>query len=573
MRHPILALLFALLLAAPAAAIANQARGEAAWESKHALDLGLRDPLHPDAAVLHHDIAPPMAERIAALREANAQPGAKLLQIGIESAVAAPAPALHWRTLPDGGHSAWLAARSDGAQALRLALDVVELPAGAVLRFAGASGDVAVAAVDAAAIARQRAIHPQYWSPVTDGDVQRVEIALPPGADPAHARLSLQAVSHLFVLPSGSLAGAKVGESDDCEFDAKCVNNPSAAYTAAKAAVARMVFQSGGSSSLCTGTLLNDTDAATQVPYFFTAAHCFTSQSVANSLTTFWFYEASSCGAGDLDTAAQRQVTGGATVLYADTASDVLFLRLNNPPPTGAVFLGWNASAVTSGNSILVLHHPAGDTKKVSLGQIRGFGSSSLASGSFIKVGYTDGTTEGGSSGCGLLTFSNNEYQLRGGLLGGSASCDNTGSLSNSANSDDFSRLDQAFPNLQQYLQPAATAAPDYSGAWSNAAQNGWGLNVIRGSSGAYGMYIYHYDEASTPAWYLAAGPLSGSTFTGTVFTFNGPWFGISPFNPALVGNRSSGTLTVTFSSPTEASINFTIDGRSVSTTLTKLVF
>ena len=389
--------------------------------------------------------------------------------------------------------------------------------------------------------------------------------------------MSLQAISHLFVSPRGSLALAKIGESDSCEIDAKCVTNPSTDLLNAKSAVARMVFQAGGSSALCTGTLLNDTDASSQLPHFYTAAHCFTSQSVANTLTTFWFYEATGCSSGVLDSST-RQVAGGATVQFASEASDVLFLRLNSPPPPGATFLGWNAAALSPGDDVLLLHHPAGDVKKISLGEVKGFGPSNLASGNFVQAGYTDGTTEGGSSGCGLLTLSSGGYQLRGGLLGGSAGCANTGSLATAANSDDFSRFDQAFASLRPFLQPSSAPPPspspiDYSGAWSNPAQSGWGLVVIRGGSDLYAMYIYHYDDASTPAWYVSVGALSGTTYDQPVLSFTGPWFGLGAFNPAAVSSRVSGRMNVNFTSASSLAISFTIDGRTVSTTLGKLAF
>jgi lysyl endopeptidase len=577
-------LCLALLLCASSSSFASappEVGGEPAWAGgKAAPDPALRDPAYPQASVARTRLAPLAPARIDAVRQANSRPGNKLLTIGLERAVAdeavAHATELDWRASPGGGLSARLELTSPGAVALRTALEIDGLPADASLRFLGADdGALAGIAVDGVEVARQLQVQPRYWTPVTEGETQGIEVHLPAGIDPRWTRVRLVAASHLFVSPQGSLAGAKIGESDTCEFDAKCVSNPSTAYTNAKNAVARMVFQTPQGSSLCTGTLLNDTDTSTQVPYFFGAAHCFTTQSVASTLTTFWFYEATGCGTGVLDASAQ-QVSGGATVLFASTASDVLFLRLNANPPGGAHYLGWNSGALAAGNAILALHHPAGDVKKVSLGNVTGFGGSSLASGQFTKVGYTDGTTEGGSSGCALLTFNGSEYQLRGGLLGGTAGCANTGSLTNPDNSDDFSRFDQAFASLQQFLQPSTTPPPsniDYTGAWNNSSQSGWGLVVIRGSSGIYAMYIYHYDQDSSPGWYLSAGALSGSSYNAGVLAFTGPWFGINPFNPAAVGNRNAGNLQVTFTSATTATINFTIDGRNVSTTLNKLAF
>ncbi|MGQ0799296.1 MAG: trypsin-like peptidase domain-containing protein [Pseudomarimonas sp.] len=568
------------LIVATAQADAPQVSGETAWaDTKAAPDLRWKHRDFPAGGVALIVLERMAQDRVDAVRRENAAPGQKALRIGIERQVATESASsrttLTWREMPDGGQTARIQVISAGAVALRSALDVAALPAGAELRFAGDNVvGPATAVVSADEIARMRQVDPMYWTPVTTGERQTIEIFLPAGADSRWARVSLQAVSHLFVSPQSSLAAAKIGESDACEIDAKCVTNPSAAYLDAKNAVARMVFQTSQGSSLCTGTLLNDTDTATQVPHFFTAAHCFTSQSVANTLTTFWFDEATSCGSGVQDPSV-RQVSGGATVQFASVASDVLFLRLNNAPPGGAMFLGWNSAALTANTEVLMLHHPAGDVKKVTLGRVKGFGPSSLASGNFIQAGYTNGTTEGGSSGCGLLTLSSNGYQLRGGLLGGSASCANTGSLTTPENSDDYSRFDQVFPSLQTFLMPSTTppANIDYTGTWSNPAQSGWGVVILRGVTGVYLVNIYHYNESSVPIWFLSAGALNGSSYNQSLLVFTGPWFGINPFNPSAVSSRSAGNVIVNFTSATTATINYTIDGRNVSTSISKLAF
>jgi hypothetical protein len=167
-------------------------------------------------------------------------------------------------------------------------------------------------------------------------------------------------------------------------------------------------------------------------------------QAVANTLNTFWNYEATACSSGV--SAPRTQLTGGATYLYSDDDTDGMLLRLNNPAPAGAYFAAWNADPVASSSNVLAIHHPRGDAKKVSSGQ-------HISTGTYLTtVGWTNGTTEVGSSGSGLFTLSSRGYELRGGLYGGAASCANTGSLSNTANRDHYSRLDVLFPNVRQYL-------------------------------------------------------------------------------------------------------------------------
>jgi len=133
--------------------------------------------------------------------------------------------------------------------------------------------------------------------------------------------------------------------------------------------------------------------------------------------------------------------------------TDALLLRLNRAAPAGANFAGWDTSVLPTGSTVVAVHHPQGDSKKVSIGQ-------QLArDASEITVGWLQGTTEGGSSGSAIFSKDYNGYHLRGGLYGGSASCANTGSLANTQNRDYYSRFDVVFPNIVMHLA-AVTPAP-----------------------------------------------------------------------------------------------------------------
>ncbi len=471
-----------LLMMASASAMAIAAievRGEPAPISeKSAAALDLRMPGYPPAASSRFAWPPLAAERAQAVREYNSREGSKRLQIGVERSLKEEShqngsPALEWRALADGAHVARLTVHSPGAAALRVGLSTHRLPAGAELRFFTESQPQSVVpAVSPAEVDRVGA--ELYWTPVTEGDTQLIEIYLPAAVNPALVQLEVDRVSHMLASPYGPLDGLKIGESGPCEIDANCVSNPSTAYINSKNSVARMSFQVGGSPFVCTGTLLNDTVSGTFIPYFFSANHCISTQAAANTLTTFWFEESTSCGSGIAS--ARTQVSGGAQLLYNNANTDILLLRLNNPAPSGAFFAGWSSTTVTASTNVLVLHHPAGDVKKVSQGQITGFGTFNGA-GDFIKAGYTAGTTEGGSSGAGLLTFNGSEYQVRGGLFGGSASCSNTGNINNPGNTDAYSRFDTAFPFLMPFLAP--------SGGGTQALQNGVPVTGLSGATGA----------------------------------------------------------------------------------------
>lgn len=538
----VMALASGLSLSMPAAA-ADPIRvsGEASpvlVKDSQAMDLRLA--AFPKAAVAQLQFPAISEQRLQRVREYNSSPGAKLLQLGVDRSVADETqlkalPTLNWVQLKQGGQVARFSVASPGAAALRLGLNVLGLPEGAELRFVGEGQSRSVVdPVSTSEVKNAIRAQPVYWTPVTEGESQAVEIYLPAALDSAQVRLSVVSLAHMLASPYGSLRGLKIGESEACEIDANCVSNPSQAYNNAKNAVARMSFQDAGSSFLCTGTLMNDTVAGSFIPYFFSANHCISSQATASTLVTFWFMESTSCGSGVAS--ARVQVSGGAALLYNNAALDALLLRLNNSAPSGSVYAGWDSSVVSAGSNFTVIHHPAGDVKKVSLGQVRGLGTYNGA-GSFVNVAYTSATTEGGSSGAGLLIFSNGEYYVRGGLYGGAASCSNTGNINNPANSDSYSRFDLAFAGLQPFLAPSGQSQPQLTVVNAGTGSGTVTSNPAGISCGSSCSASFN----SGTSVVLTAAAAAGSTFTS--------WSGCdsSNGNTCTVVLNASRSVTSTF--------------------------
>ncbi len=451
-------------------------------------------------------------DQVKSVREYNMREGNKPLQIGVERDLTDftkldRTPELNWARLADGSQVTQLAVSSEGAEALRVGLRVKALPATAELRFVAPGQTRSVVEVVSGTEVKYQLTDSLYWTPVSPGARQIIELWLPSNASVDQVELSVDRVAHMLVSPYGDIDLAKIGESGPCQIDANCVSNPSNAFLLAKSAVARMSFQNGGS-FVCTGTQLNDTVPSSFIPYFFSANHCISTQAVANTLVTFWFEESTSCGSGVAGP--RTQVSGGAALLYNNPNTDALLLRLNNPAPSGAGFSGWDATPVAAGTLITVIHHPAGDVKKVSQGQTTGFGTYQGV-GSFIRAGYTQGSTEGGSSGAGLLTFANSQYSLRGGLYGGSASCSNSGNISTPANTDAFSRFDLDYPNIQQFLSPGGAGTQSLTVV---RAGNGTGT-VTSSPAGINCGATCSAGFASGAQVILTATPASGSTFAG----------------------------------------------------------
>lgn len=112
----------------------------------------------------------------------------------------------------------------------------------------------------------------------------------------------------------------------------------------------------------------------------------------------------------------------------------------------------------------------------------------------------------------------------------------------------------------------ATPPAGDFTGAWYNAGESGWGLSVVHGSlSGQYGIIMYHYDQSRNPTWYfMSGGSFNGNIYSVPVTLYTGPFFG-GIFNPALVSLSVVGSATINFTSATTATISYTISGTTVS--------
>lgn len=114
---------------------------------------------------------------------------------------------------------------------------------------------------------------------------------------------------------------------------------------------------------------------------------------------------------------------------------------------------------------------------------------------------------------------------------------------------------------------------PDYTGAWYKADENGWGLSVVRGDTGAYGIVMYNYNAGRNPTWYfMSGGSLSGTTYTGPVTMYSGPAFS-EPFSAVPVTTTGVGNVTINFTSTSTAAMTYTINGTTITKNITKIQF
>lgn len=370
-----------------------------------------------------------------------------------------------WEKSDSGGQVGAISFAAEGAKGLRLGVLVKQLPGGAVLRVYSQanpgevfqiSGQEVLQRIDANVRAGDNSDEAHtWWTPdLATGGESTLEIELPAGVATQTLDIAVPHLSHIFVDLQALAQEAdalQIGEAQSCNLDANCYSD----LVSQRNAVARMLFVQGGQGYLCTGTLLNDRFSS-GTPYFLTANHCISTQTVASTLQTDWFYRSSSCRSGALFAASTKRM-GGATLLYTTSSTDTAFLRLNDTPPAGVTFAGWDSNVVAVGSATSSLHHPRGDLLKYTTGTMTGFydctiggatfACSSSAAGSFYRMGYSQSITEGGSSGSSIFRGG----YVVGTLKGGASSCGASGGFGM------YGRFDVPYKAaLNQWLWPQA---------------------------------------------------------------------------------------------------------------------
>ncbi len=172
-----------------------------------------------------------------------------------------------------------------------------------------------------------------------------------------------------------------------------------------------------GGNGFCSGSLVNNTNQD-GVPYILTANHCYSNPST----WVFWFNWQSPTCVNPPSSPPYNSISGG-TLKARKTDSDFCLVQMSStPPPAYSVYYaGWNKKD-TAASSGACVHHPSGDIKKISY-SVTPFTSdtwSGTPANSHWKVDWSDGVTEGGSSGSPMF---DQYHHIVGQLHGGPSSC------------------------------------------------------------------------------------------------------------------------------------------------------
>ena len=212
------------------------------------------------------------------------------------------------------------------------------------------------------------------------------------------------------------------------------INCPEGAeWQAEKTGVCQLIMYDEEGVGLCSGNLMNNTNLDFK-PLILSAAHCIslsTEQEVAQEYLDKWtfvfHYEKPTCSNGSIALNRGKSIVGCdvRTFLPFLGMSDGLLLEAHTQVPENyrVYYNGWDRWSILPKTPAVGIHHPFGDAKKISIadGPISigqwdtGDGEAGAEKAHFVFQ-YTQGATEGGSSGSSLFSA---EHLVVGTLTGG----------------------------------------------------------------------------------------------------------------------------------------------------------
>jgi fimbrial isopeptide formation D2 family protein len=284
-------------------------------------------------------------------------------------------------------------------------------------------------------VGRGPSVDGTFWTPPVKGDSVAIEYFTPTGvSDSANTPFQVPEISHIY-RSLFTTENSFNSEAGSCNLDV------TGEWAEVAKSVGHLQFTSHGAEYTCTGTLLNN-PSNDQTPYLLTANHCFNTQTEAQSLRVYWFYNTGDTPAFD------TPHTDGANLLASSTGSDFTLVRLTGSLPGGLFFSGWDATPTPLSTSVTGIHHPEGSHKRISFGDtISGCGGGLPGiCQNYTNVHWNNGTTEPGSSGSGIWKGTPSDPRLVGTLTGGGASCDNL------SGTDYYGSFSATYPHISWLL-------------------------------------------------------------------------------------------------------------------------
>jgi hypothetical protein len=218
-----------------------------------------------------------------------------------------------------------------------------------------------------------------------------------------------------------------------------------------------------------TGTLLNVPATTALEPYIITANHVIPDVTTAQNADIVWDCRSTKCDSNDSLQLSQLPHSTGTALLHTDSSLDASLIQVNEVPvgKYGRAYLGWDTRAPVVGDNVIVMHHPLGTHMRISYGQITAVEQSPHVAGHAdpyahqTKVTYSQGVTEGGSSGSSYL-YVDSTYRIGGMLSNGR---NQVCGAAPDYNFDNFASFSQFYNALSPEILTGATGDSAYTTA------------------------------------------------------------------------------------------------------------
>lgn len=340
-----------------------------------------------------------------------------------------------WDFLEEEGIKVCRAAfKAEGASFIGLNFSEISLPIGAKLFFYSTDVSSKLGPFTDSDLSNTSS----FSSGVIKGDELILELILP---TENRQKPTLEIESLIYLVDYSSDASRDFGDADNCHVNINCDEGNN--WRDQQNAVVRILMYINGDYGWCSGTIMNNTfqDCA---PYILTADHCRSVKAgseVADADFAKWEfyfnYEGPKCRNPKESDVPVGKITGCKKVSnsgkMAEGDPDFMLLKLSSDIPQfyNPFFAGWDARNIAS-NSGVMIHHPAGDIKKISTysGTLESSEWNTSVKDTHWKLYWSDtkegrGVSQSGSSGSALW---NSDKRVAGQLTGGSSGCVDDGS-------------------------------------------------------------------------------------------------------------------------------------------------
>ena len=136
----------------------------------------------------------------------------------------------------------------------------------------------------------------------------------------------------------------------------------------------------------------------------------------------------------------------------------------------------------------------------------------------------------------------------------------------------------QAVPGASPDLSvPLTVSPPNYTGLWWNSpagSESGWAVMVEHQGDIVLALW-FTYDASGRAAWYvMPRGEKTGdATYSGALYRTTGPSFDATPWQSSNVTSTVAGSASLTFTSPSDGTFGYTLDGKTQSKSITREQF